>query len=210
MRVWSSFTVILVAQLAVAQQLPSQPLFTTVDAATAEHVMRPTNYDLRDELYFARRYAIVEVNFQLLEKEQAVVNISPWDDLSVEVVAEAVSGPASFSGNRQWRGRLVSPVPAAVARETDPDKLQAVERLLSFSLWITAKGGTFDLPLARQGTQLRLRPIESYPRYHVVYELDPSKMAFGPQAEANRKRYARFREELDRERKARPPADVTN
>lgn len=254
MKIWFVFGLLLASSLAVAQEASPPPLLTPVDDVTRQHVTRPTNYDLREELYLARRYGIVTVNFQLLEKQHSVFTISPWSDVSVEVATETVSGPASFPGNRQWHGRVLSPVPEALAKETDPVKLEAAERLLGFSAWITARAvdvprsivqrraegqrdslpsfgnapasavgveqgavqkmsvttATFDLPLPYLGTQLRLRPIKSDPRYHVVYELDPSKMVFGPQAEANRQRYIKFKEELDRERKAKPNVDAAN
>ena len=68
-----------------------------------------SNYDLRATLYFAKRYRFVHIDFGLLERSGAEFTITPFPDLSMQVVALGTAGPGSDGFMRVWDGELTSP-----------------------------------------------------------------------------------------------------
>jgi hypothetical protein len=58
--------------------------------------------------------------------------------------------------------------------------------------------GRWFVPSLR--TNIVIQPIEDDPRYHVIYEEDQSKIAYGPDASIKLERRKKFMEQLERER----------
>ena len=77
-----------------AQELPE--LLSPVEAPLVKRLSSKSSYGLRAQLYFAKRYRLVKVNFDLLERAGAEFSVTPFSDLSMRIAARQLSGPSSF------------------------------------------------------------------------------------------------------------------
>jgi hypothetical protein len=123
-----------------AQEIPE--LLQPVEPQVIEALMSKSNYGLRSQLYFAKRYRLVRVDFALLERADAEFSITPFADLSARVSTREVQGPSSFEQLREWSGELLSPVSRSYSVESARPMLHELHRV---NLWI--RSGAHEVPL---------------------------------------------------------------
>jgi len=93
-----------VASMSFTQTQPLPELLKPVAADTTAKLQAKTNYGFRRQLYVAKRYRIVEIDFSLLEREDAEFTITPFDDLQTVVRTKRIAGPSSGEHLREWTG----------------------------------------------------------------------------------------------------------
>lgn len=193
-----------------------------------------SNYFLREQLYFAKRHRIVKIDFGVLERDRARFTVTPFDDLVIELQATRIDrsspgGSVLWQGTI-LRPALAAPeqptndladtvdlayrmavrdVDATLARELQ----KAGERLPrtansnrpgegALKMRVMTMSAAWDhraLPSA-----IRIAEIEEDPRYHVIYEVDDSKLLAGPDRGERASRFLDFKNQLTAERAARP------
>lgn len=106
---WCAMSVCAIAASSAvqAEQLPE--LLSPVDQQTVARLERKTNFTLRAQLYPAKRYRFVNIDFSLLDVEGARFTITPFDDLSIRVTTKVTRAPGSTEESRQWMGQSVDP-----------------------------------------------------------------------------------------------------
>lgn len=240
-----------VAAPAQSENLP--PLITPAgkNDPAAQKIDRKTNYTLREQLYIAMpdQYQIVKVDFGLLEKPDTRFTIDAFGTSITVQAVETDSAASSDERNRMWQGRIIDPVPKAIANSatSEADRQALADSLLAINIWIMTTSrevpqsllqervaGNDRTPtmgthpdstamgeegivrkmtvrmvnaswlLADQGRKMVLQPIDEDPRYHLLFELDPSKLARGPNADAVRADYVRFKQQLATEKQRFP------
>jgi hypothetical protein len=189
---------------AIAAQDSSELLLPVSEQEVAK-LMEKSNYRLRAQLYPAKRYRFVKINYKLLEQPDSKFSITPFDDLAAEVSAVRIE-PANSSGQFvQWRGEIIDrrfpsraivlnvrsggyQAPLSVARKIAAELRAAGESSSSFSAELPSSADRHattiidvktvggEWVLLTKGARLVLMPVEDDPRYHVVYEEDRTKV----------------------------------
>lgn len=91
-----------------AQSSPSE-LLLPVDERVIERLSRSTNYGLRAQLYSAKRYRFVEINFAALEQpEGSSIRVTPFEDRAVTLVKQQTPTGANIEQSVPWVGEVVS------------------------------------------------------------------------------------------------------
>jgi hypothetical protein len=126
-----------------AGRLPE--LLTGVDAATTGRLNVPTNFTMRERLYFAKpgSHRIVKVNFDLAEQEGVTFTITPSPKAQITVQNKSLVYD-QLNGLMAWKGRLVAPAiaPKLVNGRTPTES--DLERAFAFYLSVTTQ--TRDIP----------------------------------------------------------------
>ncbi len=112
------FLAVLLQPLGAAHAQSSKELLIPVDAATIARVESASKYELRSQAYFAKRYRIVRVNFDVLKHPDAEFTISAFPDVTFGVKALQTHGPSSSDQLQEWTGVLVSPATRMIAVDT--------------------------------------------------------------------------------------------
>ena len=105
-------------------------------------LMNKSNYGLRGQLYFAKRYRLAKINFDVLAQPNATFSITPFDDLTLVLSSKDLKGPSSFGNLREWSGELISPSLREVVDSRIPAALRANQRI---TLWI--RSGEHEVPI---------------------------------------------------------------
>jgi hypothetical protein len=186
-----------------SQELPE--LLRPVEAESVARLHEPTNYGFRLQRYAAKRYRVVDINFDLLSREGAEFTITPFEDLQIRLKAKQTRGLSSQGQLREWVGTQV--LPGEIKWQVEGQSMSPPE--LPVTLWV--RTGEHDVPslsgdwiVFTRGKRVAIRPIDDDPRYHIVYEIDEEKMpqsAHGGE-ESSRKLQAfkEFKEQLEKER----------
>lgn len=234
----------------------SPELLLDVDKQAITKLMDPSNYGFRAQRYFAKRYRIVGINFDVLDKAAAEFTVSPFDDLQMTLVPAPERYSSVFGEIRQWNGTLKYPELQAIDVPSDSKVPESIR--IPVTLWVRTGAHEVPLSLLRKlatdhgdaetvtaldssraeeasqaepegfgklplrtisgqwfvpplRTNMVIRPIDGDPRFHVIYEEDPSRvprMMDTPNAEGIRVQEERkeFLRQLDEE-KARARAE---
>jgi hypothetical protein len=221
------YCAVLVASWPIAARADKAPdLLLPADAATTKRLSDPAYAGLRKQLYFAKQYRIVTIDWSLLEKPDAVFRIELFDGASIDVQATDVATSVSNDYVRHWRGETAGPLSSLRdlelsirmnTLEVSPllQKQLATERSVP-ALMSSRPPGARDssggqraiakiaVPTARGRwivpalkAQFVLMVIEDDPRYHVLYSEDPAKLPVGANAQARRAAFTRFSAQVD-------------
>lgn len=106
---------------ASGQQEPPE-LLREVDQEAIATLMRPSNYEFRAQRYDAKRFRIVNINFDVFEETVGEFTVTPFDDLQMTIVA--TRGLQSYPSNEssvfsQWNGELKYPELQVVDNPSD-------------------------------------------------------------------------------------------
>lgn len=114
--VWTALISLLIAPLlSHSQVLPE--LLLPVDPKALDGLLSKSNYGLRRQLYVAKRYRIVQIDFSVLDRPGVEFTITPFDDLQMTVAAKQTRGPSSGGQWREWLGDLV--IPGAIVTDSE-------------------------------------------------------------------------------------------
>jgi hypothetical protein len=149
----------ILTSLRVSAQEPLPELLVAVDQKINSKFAAPSNFDLREATYFAKRYRIVQINFDLLEKPRAKFTITAFPNARVTVQATNIATPASFGASREWEGTVIEPRihPQAMTGDVDPEQIEVLANKVS--LWVSNE------------------PIDVAPELRKELESAPSKQA---------------------------------
>ena len=141
---WCAIALFMSVAASANETLPE--LLIPVDEEIQAKFATRSNFDLREVTYFAKRYRIVQVNFDLLDKQKAEFTITPFANAQVTVEVTDVSSPASFGASREWQGTLKSPriKPQVVHGEIDQTQLEELANKIIF--WVSNE--PIDVPPA--------------------------------------------------------------
>jgi hypothetical protein len=159
-----------------AESIPR--LLLPVDNSDLNRLQSKSKYGLRQQIYFAKRYQIVRINFSVLDKPGQTFDVDAFPDLTMRMVAKSIAGPPSGDSLREWTGEIVSP---ALSRESGIDSPDLLHPSVAFWVHTDAQvpiaaareiaksQGTSpealsalpdqDLPRARAFTKLNLRTL---------------------------------------------------
>lgn len=132
----SWYAIVLLMSVAASANETLPELLIPVDEEIQAKFAARSNFDLREVTYFAKRYRIVQINFDLLDKQNTEFTITPFANAQVIVEAAEVSSPASFGALREWLGTLKIPriKPQVVHGEIAPTQLE--ELVKKIILWV--------------------------------------------------------------------------
>jgi len=94
----SSFVLVigLIGLSAPASAQQARPeLLLDVDEPAITRLMSPSNYEFRAQRYYAKRYRIVDINFEVLDKASVEFTVSPFEDLQM-TLARISHRPVDF------------------------------------------------------------------------------------------------------------------
>lgn len=208
------------APVSAQQAIPE--LLLDVDEPTIARLMSPSNYEFRAQRYFAKRYRIVRINFEVFGKAVNEFTVSPFEGLQMTLVHAPERYSSALGGLQQWNGDLKSPelqlidgssqstlpssvripvtfwvrtgdheVPLALVRELamergDTETISALDESRASEDSLAGPRGFGKLPLRTISghwfvpsllTNMVIRPIDGDPRFHIIYEEDPSRIA---------------------------------
>ena len=132
---------LLTASLHAAAQTSELPeLLRPVDAAITARLTGPAYTALRKQLYFAKQYRVVTIDWSLLEQPDAAFRIELFDGVSNDVHAKDVASARSDEYVRRWVGEITDVVPSSVRPlyEGDPGLKRSLERYSTLELSIRA------------------------------------------------------------------------
>lgn len=222
--------------LSVLSAEDSKELLVPVDAATITQLSAKTNYRLRAQLYPAKRYRFVTINYDLLKDPQGTFTITAFDDVSIRVTASSLEAADPDGQLLAWRSEPIdTPVgPKLRVNLYIRDGIQQVPVDVARRIAPTPAGGYATSPrpsfgpapgaaeqatvgvelrtlqgewmILLKATRLVIVPVEDDPRFHVVYEVDSSKVANsshgGPDNERKLAEWSRFMKQLQSEKAA--------
>jgi hypothetical protein len=139
-----------VLSFGVSAQENLPELLIPVDPGIHSRFAERSNFDLREALYFAKRYRIVQIDFELLDKADAKFTITAFPQAAVTVQTTNIATPATFGANREWQGTLLEPRihPQAVSDDVDSRQLEdLVNRII---LWVSDEARDVPPALKRE------------------------------------------------------------
>lgn len=157
---------------AAAESTPG--LLLPVDGNELNRLHSKSNYGLRQQIYFAKRYRIARVNFSVLDKPGQSFEVAAFPDLTMRMVAKSIAGPSSGESIREWTGEILSPALSKESGIDSPDLLHP-----SVELWVHT-GAQVPVAVARQiaksqgasAEALRALPEQDLPRAQAFTKLD--------------------------------------
>jgi hypothetical protein len=132
-----------------------------VDQGTAQKLHEPTNYGLRMQRFFAKRYLLATIDFSLLAQDGARFTITPFEDARITLRALKLAGSSSSGQLREWVGSLDGVGPM-IGRTPEGN---AVERAIPpVTLWVRTGDHDVSLKIAREvaadrGNQPSFQPL---------------------------------------------------
>jgi len=134
--------------VSIAAHAQPAELLKPVDPKIVAELEGKTNYAFRRQLYFAKRYRIVEIDFSVLERDGAEVTITPFKDLQTTAQAKKIIGPSSAGQLREWVGEIDSSSIPGVARTMSGETVPIPNMRLF--LWIRTGDHQVPLKVARK------------------------------------------------------------
>lgn len=128
---------------ASAQQVIPE-LLLDVDERAIAKLMDPSNYEFRAQRYFAKRYRIVDINFEVFDKAISEFTVSPFEDLQMTLVHTPERYASAFDGLRQWNGALKFPELQLIEGSSDSTLPSSVR--IPVTLWV--RTGDHEVPLS--------------------------------------------------------------
>jgi len=134
--------------MGAANAAPVPELLKTVDESIVAKLNGTGNYGFRLQRFVAKRYRIVDIDFSLLEKPDAVFTITPFEDLQVTVRATKDTSAAAGDQLTRWTGQL--DFSGLGIYSLRPDNTLVQLQSLPISLWV--RSGPHEVParLARE------------------------------------------------------------
>ena len=207
------------ASASAQQAMPE--LLLDVDEPAIARLMSPSNYEFRAQRYYAKRFRIVHINFDVFDRAPVEFTVSPFEDLQMTLVPALERYASAYDQLRQWNGDLKYPelqlvtgesgqpptivripvtlwlrtgdheIPLSLVRELELERggsgtfapvagtrasgeMQPEPRGFG-KLPLRTISGQWFVPALR--TNIVVRPIDGDPRFHIIYEEDPSRIA---------------------------------
>jgi len=172
------------ASASAQQAMPE--LLLDVDEPAIARLMSPSNYEFRAQRYYAKRFRIVHINFDVFDGAPVEFTVSPFEDLQMTLVPAPERYASADDQLRQWNGDLKYPELQLVTGESgQPPSIVRIP----VTLWLRSQpeprgfgklplrtiSGQWFVPALR--TNIVVRPIDGDPRFHIIYEEDPSRIA---------------------------------
>ena len=134
-------------------------LLKPLSEKAATELLAPTNFGLRKQLFFAKRFRIVDLDVTLLERATGEFTVTPFPDVRMRVLARRSEISPSGRNLREFVGELIEPkVPLVINRATG----EAVElRPPRVDLWI--RSGNQDVPV-EVASKLKSAPADAAPQ----------------------------------------------
>ena len=90
-----------------ARAEPTHELLVPLDKATEAKLRRSTNYELREQLYPAKRFRLVNINFDVLDIPGGEIAITAFPDSPFRLITTNTNETPD-DGYRMWAGELLS------------------------------------------------------------------------------------------------------
>jgi hypothetical protein len=188
-------------------------LFTPADEETVKRLLQPTHYEIRERLYFAKRYRFVVLNIQqLMQPVGHEFNITLFPNQVLHVRTDTAEGHDELDELNNfalcWTLAdlyVTSEMAVSINAELNADRaagrgFQPVDpanapHLGQGSRWSVYQLSGDVLP-DWSGNSYAIRPLMEDPRYHILYEEDPDKILGIKDAYQRSINYETFRKEL--------------
>lgn len=130
----------LVQPLAAAHAQPLPELLLPVSQDALDHIESASKDELERQVHFAKRYRVVQINFDVLQRQDASFTISAFPELTLQAQTIETHGPSSTDQLQEWTGQLMNAEQRRIAvdtgRELPPPRIH---------LWI--RSGAHEVPL---------------------------------------------------------------
>lgn len=137
----SAIVLLLVPFSAFPQGTPE--LLLPVEQTAIDRLMSPSQYGLRAQLYYAKRFRIVNVNFDVLDREDQEFTVTPFKDLQMVVVATPDKYVSAYDQLKQWRGELKD----SKLQFIDPQTMMPTGETMRVPVDLMIRTGDHEIPL---------------------------------------------------------------